>query len=413
MSWFKKINFVLLLFVVFSARGEEPLTIEQAVSEALNANPALKAKEAEVKASKARIGIARSLDDPMVGVEFEDVPIDTVNIKRGMETNYSVIQKFPFPSKLITQGRVAKNSFRAEESNYEWGKVNLVVETEHAFHDLYFIEKSLVINRELRGLWQTLSASEKGRYETGNGGAQNFLKAKVESEKLESEGELLEAKKIEMQARLNVLLGRDIHQPIALAQLPKHNHPFPPYAELEKRVLERHPELKMAQYGVATSKSNLSLARQQTLLPDFQTRFTYGQRYGLQDTWTGEAMITIPFLWGKNRKAIQEAKAMERMAGREKENVQNERLAMLKESYARLESTKRIYDLYTTKILPNATVAVKGVQAGYQTGKVMFIDAIDTAREFQEAKFKTLEAFVDYHEAITHLKLAVGENWER
>ncbi len=405
--------FLIVILAPLQGSAQNALTIEAAVAQALQANPALKAKEAEVQASKARIGIARSLEDPMVGVEFENVPIDTADITRGMQTNYSVIQKFSFPSKLITQGKVAKNSYRAEESVYEWERLNLEVETEHAFHDLYFVEKSFAINRELQGLWQTLAGSEKGRYTTGSESSQNFLKSKVELEKLRTEGELLGAKKAELQARLNILRGMNPNQPILLAELPKHNHSLPAYAELESRVLERHPELKAAQYQVAASKSNLSLTRQQTLLPDLQARFSYGQRYGAQDAWTGEAMITIPFLWGKNRKAIQEAKAMAKIAGREKENLQNEQLAMLKGSYARLESSKRIYDLYATKILPNATVAWQGARSAYQTGKEDFINTIDTAREFQEAKFKTLEAFVDYHRAITHLKLAVGGDWMR
>lgn len=403
--------FFLTILVPSQGGAQTPLTMEEAVSQALKANPGLKAKEAEVQASKAGVGIARSLDDPMVGVEFENVPINTTDVTRGMATNYSVIQKIPFPSKLITRGKAAKRVYQAEKSNYELERLNLIVATEHAFHDLYFIEKSLKINREVQGLWQSLVASEQGRYETGKENSQNFLKARVALEKLQGESELLEAKKIEGQAKLDILRGKNPSEEIILAELSAEDHYFPSYAELEKQVLEKHPELKAAQYNVAASKANLSLAKQETVIPDLQARFSYGERYGAQDTWTAEAMITVPFLWGKNRKGIQEAKAMEKMAKREEESLHNERLAMLQETYARLQSAQKIYHLYQSKILPNATVAFKSAQAGYQTGKLDFINTIDTAREFQEAKFKTLEAFVDYHRAMTHLKLAAGEDF--
>ncbi|OGQ05880.1 MAG: hypothetical protein A2W61_07870 [Deltaproteobacteria bacterium RIFCSPLOWO2_01_44_7] len=405
------ITVCLVILSLSSVAWGETLTIEGAVSQALGENPQLKAKESMLDAAKARIGIARSLEDPMIGVEFYDVPINTTDIKQGMETNYSIIQKIPFPSKLITQGTVAKKMYEAEKSSYEMGRIDIIVQTEHAFHELYFLERSFKINQELQGLFRKLVASEEGRYTTGDKTSQDFLKAKVELDKLQSEAALLEAKKIQAKAMLNILRHRNPGEEINLAELPRHDHPFPSYEEFEKKVLEGHPELKAAQSSVEAQKANLSLARQQAVLPDIQARFTYAQRPNLIDAWTAEGMINIPFFWGKNRKVIKEAQAMKKVAENELLNVQNERLATIKETYARFESSKKSYDLFRGKVLSHATLALKSSEATYETGKEDFLSLIDSARGFKEAKLGTLEAFVEYHKAITHLKLAVGEDF--
>jgi len=407
---FLRLSIILTILVssLGSLRAGE-LTIDEAVSEALQSNPALKAKEASVAAAKAAIGVARSLDDPMAGVQFYDVPINTTDVRQGMETNYSISQTFPFPSKLILQGKIAKKSWLAEKSDYEAKRLEIIVKTEHAFHELYQIEKTLKINQELQGLFANLSASEEGKYTTGDKNSQDFLKSKVELDKLQNESFLLEAKEVGARAMLNILRNRNPGEAVALADLPSHDHPFSSYEEFEKRVLEKHPRLKASQYNLEASKANLTLAKQNNFFPNFQTKFSYAQRFGQQDAWTAEGAITVPFLWGKNRKMLKEARALKKLSEQEYLNVKNERLAHLRQSYAEMESGQKSVDLFQSQIVPHATIAFQSAKAVYESGKGDFLSLIDSARSFKEARLGALDAFVAYHRAMTHLKEAVGE----
>lgn len=399
------------------ARGGEPrgggdlLTIDEAVLQALAENPGLQASEALVQAQKARISIERSLDEPMAGVEFYDVPINTTDITQGMETNYSFVQKFPFPSKLATKSGMAKKKYWAQKNIYENAKISVRVETEHAFHDLYYLERALKINRELQGLFQKLVSSLEAGYATTHEPSQNFLKARVELEKLQSEAAMLEARQVGAQARLNILRHRHPSEPVRLAELPNIAHAVPAYKEFEKRMLTSHPELKASEFSAAAAKSNVTLARQELVLPDFQTRFTYAERYALQDAWTGEVMINIPFLWGKRRKEIQESVAMRRAAERELASVRNDRLAMLGESYANWESSKKSHQIFRGRVLPHAALALQSARSIFETSPNDFLSLIDAARTFKEAKLGELEARVEVHKALTHLKLALGEDF--
>ena len=412
MSFFEKKSFWLVGLILFSPAGpvaaQNVLTIEQAVQEALEANPALKGAGQNVEAAKAQVGAARSLNDPMVGVEFEEVPITTNDITRGTMTNYAITQELPFPSKLITRGKSAKKSYLAQKNSYEAEKIGLIVETKHAYHHLYFFERSLQINRELQGLFQRLAASEQAQYQVADNTSQNFLKARVEVEKLKNEEAWLEAKRIEALAMLNILRNRNPKEEILLGELSK-GHPLPAYDALEKKFFEKNPELKAAQLQTEAFRADASLAKQEAWIPDLEARFAYNQRYGQQDAWTAGAMINIPFLWGKKRKEAKQAKALAQASRHALTNIQNERLAMLEEAYAQFESSSRSKAIFEDKILPQARLALKSSEAAYQTGKGDFLSLIDAARGLKEAKLGALEAQIAYHQAVTDLKGAVGE----
>lgn len=402
-----------ILTAPISVMGEKTLTLDEAVSEALEANPALKAQEAEVGAYQARIGAAKSLDDPMLGVEFYDVPIDTIDVTKGMETNYSVIQKIPFPGKRAARGRIARNEFLAQKSVLEGHRIGLIVKTEHAFHDLYFLKHSETVNAELQGLWKKLVAFEEARYATGRQGSQNLAKAKLELDRLQSEESLLRAREIEAQANLNILRHRSPSEPVRLAPLPEKIHTIPTYPLFEKAVLERHPEITAREYTAASRRAGVSYAKKEASLPDFQTRFAYAKRYGVEDNWTGEMMINIPFFWSKNRKTLEEAKALQKASEWETLSARDRRLAGLKESYAHFESSENIHRLFRSQILPHATVAFRSAQSAYAAGETDFLTLVDTARQLKEAKLGGVEAFVNCHRAFTHLKEAAGFDFSK
>src|SRR5262245_27713578 len=83
------------------------LTLDEAVNEVLAANQDIVAAQSRTEAAKARIPQAKALDDPEVGVMFEDVPFGE-GLKAGEEINYRLAQKLPFPGKRHTRGQAAR-----------------------------------------------------------------------------------------------------------------------------------------------------------------------------------------------------------------------------------------------------------------------------------------------------------------
>src|SRR5262245_15229555 len=105
-----------LLLMALPARAAEILTLEQAIQEVLGANQDVRAAGFRVEAAKARVPQAKGLDDPMVGVTFEDVPFGQ-GITSGEEINYRIEQKLPFPGKRHVRGKAAKFDAEATAEN--------------------------------------------------------------------------------------------------------------------------------------------------------------------------------------------------------------------------------------------------------------------------------------------------------
>ncbi|MBI4223545.1 MAG: TolC family protein, partial [Deltaproteobacteria bacterium] len=319
-------------------------------------------------------------------------------------------QDLPFPTKLAAKSKAAKKNYLAEQNSYEAEKIELTVAVEHSYHQLYLFDRSLGVNRELQGVFQRLAAAEQAKYQTGGNTSQNFLKARVEAEKLKNEEALLKAERVMALAQLNRLRNKNPGEEVFLAGLPS-LHMVPSRDALEEKFFEKNPEVKSAKLRAEAFKTDASLAKQEAWIPDLQARLAYNQRYNQQDAWTAGAMINIPFVWGKKRKEAKEATAMAQAARHALRDVENERLARLEESYARLLSARQSHAIFKEKILPQAQLALKSAESAYQTGQDDFLSLIDAARGFKEATLEALEALVDYHRAVTDLKGAVGEDW--
>lgn len=407
-------NFVIGFLVVAAlispkgVSGKDLLTIEEAVSQALGENRELKASEAEVRAYKAKVGVEASLEDPMFGVEFEDIPLNASNPQSAEEKSYFVVQKIPFPSKLLTRGAAAQKEYLSKKSALGAQQLAIIRETEHAYHRLYLAKQSLKIISELKSLFINLAAGEEAAYLGDQSNATNFLKAKVERDRLRSEEAMLKAQEVETRSQLNILRHRDPGEDYEIGDLINHLHDLPSFDVLKERVLKNHPEITEARKAEEAMLTKASAMAQENFLPDFQTRVAYTDRDRMADAWTLELMMNVPFLWGRNYHGYRESKALAQKSKRAYEAVLEKRLSELKEVYARYESTKKVHKIYQSEVVPNASIAIQSAEAAYQSGGIDFLNMVDTLRLFEEAKLKGIEAKVEYHKAITDLKYAIG-----
>ena len=104
---------------------------------------------------------------------------------------------------------------------------------------------------------------------------------------------------------------------------------------------------------------------------------------------------------------------MKKVAERQMESVRDDQLALLKTSYADWESRKKSHQIFRGRVLPHATLAFQSARSVYETSHGDFMSLIDAARTLKEAKLGALEALVEVHKSITHLKGAIGEDFSR
>lgn len=392
---------VLFLIPTFLWAEETPLSLETAIHEVLK-NPDIQAAGYRTSAAKARISQAKALEDPEVGVQFYDVPIDTIDVKQGMEINYMIEQKIPFPGKRWVKGKVARWDAETTNALSNAQIRNVLLDLKRTYYTLYRLDRSIEVNRENQGLLKQFLGSTETSYATGKIGVDAPLKAQVELSKLENEGLLLEQERTTHLAHLKALLNRSSHGEIRLPSTLKWPHLKKSLEEIRKEAASNRPELVSLRAMEKREKSKLTAARQ-SLIPDFSLGFEYNQRPNQIDAWTGTAQMNLPiFFWGKNRAEIREAKANLKATESEHQSMEIHTVHEIEQAYSAAKTSEKVVSSYEKGLLPQAKTTLESARLSYAANKIDFLTLIDAARTYKDLQ-------MSYYDQQSRLGISFAE----
>ncbi len=410
---FKKTFFigVIVIFCIpLTLRAGDLLTLREAVEKVLSSNPDVQVANLRALAAKNRIPQAKALDDPTVGVMFDDVPIDTANVRRSEEIDYRIEQKIPFPGKRYVRGREARFEAAAVREESRGQVQDVVLDLKTTYYEIFRIERQLTVNRETQGLFRQLLASAEASYATGKTTAEPPLKIQVELSKLQNEEINLDQERTTHLSHLKALLNHATHEDLEIS----HEIRWPSLkADLEQiraMALEARPELKTLEQTRKSNASRLTSARQ-GLIPDFTVGFQYGQRPQAPDTWSGTAMINLPlFFWGKNRGEIGEAKASLKATEAMQRSMRIHTQHEVDQGYSAFRAAEKLVESYRKGILPQAKTNLTAARLAYSANKVDLLTLIDAARTYQELQGAFYENQARVGMTFAELERLVGKD---
>lgn len=409
---YQVIILLVLLLLPFRAVAEDNiLTLDEAVAEVLEANQDVRAAGYRFEAAKARVPQAKALEDPMVGVMFEDVPFGD-GVTAGEEINYRAQQNLPFPGKRYVRGKAARFDARAVEEASRGQIGDVLLDLKRTYYALYRIDRSLDVNRENQRLLRQFLGSAKTWYATGKATADAPLKAQVELSKLKNEEVLLEQQRITHQAHLKAKLNRTDHEDIRLPSKLKWPRLTTDLEEVKAMALESRPEIKGVEAMQKRDKAKVTSAKL-GLLPDFSLGVEYNQRPNRQDAWTGTAMINIPlFPWGSHWGEIKETKAMLKATEAERQSIKIHTRHEIDQAYSAVKAAERLAASYRKGILPQAKTTLEAARVAYASQKVDFLTLIDAARTYKDLQMSFYENQAMLGTTFAELERLVGRNLE-
>ena len=411
--FFKKslVSFIIIL-LSFSANAQgDVLTLEEAIQEVIAANPDIQAAQYRTTAAKARIPQAKALEDPMVGVMFEDVPFGD-NVTQGEEINYRIQQNLPFPGKRHIRGKAARFDAAAvsEESR---GRIrDVLLDLKKTYYEIYRLDRSIGVNRENQRLLRQLLGSAETSYATGQTTATSPLQAQVELSKLKNEEILLDQERITHLSHLKAILNRPNHEEVRIASQIRWPKLKASLEEVREMALETRPELKSLEAMQKRDKAKVTEAKQ-SLIPDFSLGFEYNQRPNREDAWTGTAMINLPiFFWGKNRGMINEAKASLKATEAEAQSIKAHTRHEIDQAYSAVKAAEKLIASYQRGILPQARTNIEAARVAYASKKVEFLTLIDAARTYKDLQMSFYENQARLGISFAELERLIGTNLE-
>jgi outer membrane protein TolC len=413
-------GFVILVFFGSVSLHSEDLveariTLDELVQEALQENLQIQAAKKNWEAALQKIPQAQAMPDPILSYSHFGQSIET---RLGPQRNkISVSQLFPFFGKLGLKGEIANQNSSVVEQQYHSVMADVMLKVKEAYFSLYLIDRSIRIGQEEQDVFRRLSRIAIKRYETGQTGQQDALKAQLEISKVTEKLLSLHQIRKVILAELNFLLNRRADSPIGETEeisMPERKLSL---EELVGWAREYRPELRRANSVIQKNRESLKLAKKD-YYPDFRIMLDYvdigaGTTDHPEDgrnAWMASVGVNIP-LWRKKLRAA-EAEAVIRLEASEEvyANLENETLSRISALYFELETAKQQVELYKNTLLPQAEQALKASEIGYLAGNVDFLNLLDSERMVLMIKNGYFRIFSEFGKSLSRMERLVGKD---
>ncbi len=387
------------------------LQLTELLQEALANNPELLSARHRWEAAQEEIPQARSLEDPQLSITQWAIP-PNFNIGDADETWYGIGQSFPFPGKLSLKGQIAGKASMTAEQDYQAKVREVTARVKAAYYQLFMIQKSIDLHLEHQTLLEEFIQIADQKYAVGQASQQDLLKAQVELSKLHNSLLVLEQEEASARAGINSLLNR---LPVtALGRV--EDLAYRPFSftldGVTRQALQERPELKAAGLMIQKSEQTRALARK-NYLPDFMVEVSYWDVHTGPNQWMAVGKINLPWIFkGKYDARIRQTVAEEAQARADQTAIHNQTLFELRDLFTKVKTAEQLVGVYQRGVLPQAEQSLEAARIGYQTGRVDFLNLIDSERTLLDFQLEYFGALVQFWQSVTQLERTVGQELE-
>lgn len=387
-----------------------PLSLREALDEALRANPTLIALKRQFEAARHRPDQARAFAAPTFEAQIWQWPIDTLNPADTDMYMFTVGQDIPGRGKRGLRAAVAEKDSALAENDIAVRAREVVDQVRRAYAELFLNRKAIEIHHDNVDLMRQFADISSVKYAAGRISQGDVLKAVVELSMLQDGLVQLHERADRAEARLNTLLDRDPGAPIGPLAEPRERVLLPPPAELQRLALERQPELRGAALAVERAEAALAVAMRDDQ-PDFVVTGGYMLMPGRTDAWTASLGVTWPAApWARDRPDARKAEAAAEIdaARAQQRAARNAVEYAVQDAYIRVKAAERRAALLRTSVVPQSAQALEVARAAYQTDRVDFLALIDSQRGLLDVRLEYYRALSDLEQALADLERAVG-----
>ena len=411
------VTVVLLGFTSVATADEKEivssLTVEQLVGDAMRENPQLKSMRAKWEAMKERPAQERTLPNPMLTYSGMDM-IDGGTWPDTQEKRIMLQQEFPRFGKLGLKGKVAEKDAESMQREYEGMQREVIMMVKESYFDLYATQRALSITRAEEDVLKQMQKIAEAKYGVGEITQQDVLKAQAEISMLKARILELEQQQTVLKAKLNQLLNRRADSSLGLA-VTEPQREFEFQADQLFGLAEKNrPEIKQARAQIERSQRERDLMKKE-FLPDYRLGVEYrnvGVDWSNFSRSDDMVMFTIgidlPIWQTKYRAGVREANKMIESTQAALEAAETQTSYDVQDASFKLLTARRSLDLYKSALVPQAEARFDASEAGYRTGKVDFLDLLESERFLLNARVMAVMAEGNVGMQLARLERAVG-----
>lgn len=405
---------VLVLIFSYFAFSQ---TLDDYINLALENNPELKSYKFQVDALERRIKQVGTPSDPMLMLGVANLPTN-LSFAMDMMTmkEIGIKQMLMYPGKYSLMSKMAQKDYEIAREVYELKRIEMIAEIKMLYFEIYYMTRAIEITKRSIDLLRDFVKITSTRFATGQGIQQDVLKAQVELSKMTDELIRMERKRKDLIARFNALLYRKPMDSVYVPEELKLVEFSLAYNEIERIAFENNPMVIAMRKMVEKDRFMNEFARKE-LIPDFEIRFSYGQRSAIEptgvkalDMLSFSIGLNLPvFFWRKQNLKVEETAIAIMQSEAKLLSVRNEISRMIQEALNEIEEKAKLIDLYKNGLIPQATQNLNIGLVGYQVGKIDFMTLVDNFMSLYKYQIQYEKVFSEYHSKLAEIEKLIGK----
>lgn len=384
-----------------------PLTLEQALAEAIRRNAQLKANGWEIRAREATVRQAGLLLNPELSFEIEEFAgTGSLSGFQESEIKGGISQRIELGGDRHARRSVASRERDLAAWDYEAVLLDLSNRTTKAFFSLLAAQERVRLADSLLVLAAEFARTVQERSDAGKVSPLEAMRAGVARSTAGIE-------QVQAARELNAARTRLAAQWSDTS--PTFDHVEGPFEEVLPvpsfeavvAVIERNPDVARWATEMDLRRADLRLARAQRVPDPVLTAGPSWFRHSGEAALTAGVSVPLP-LFDRNQGDIESARARIEQGEALRQAVFVEEQSLLAATYNRLAAIFNEVTTLRRNILPAARENFEATREGYREGKFDLITVLDAQRTLFEATNQYVDALETYHASRADIERLIG-----
>jgi len=387
------------------------LTVNEAVAEALESNPAIRTAVRRLSLARMKTATARSLDDPMFMARDWSTPLRKPWDLNQAQAMFMLQQTFLSKDKRNARAKIAGDDAEVAASELESLRQEVAVEVRKASADLMRNADEMKLHDRQTALLKEALDAALAEYTTGKVAQADVLRAQMALTRLNEHLIELDEERETARAQLNALRGRKPDEALEIEGVYASQIALPSMEELERTAIENRPELAALRKQILKSKDQGQLTRLGAK-PDFTVALGYmlmptGSAF--RNAYMAEFSMNLPSLNRERHEGeATQADAETEVSQAELEARTSSVFLEIRQAEIEVFSSQKRVKLYRDTLLPQAEGLFKASAAGYQNNRGEFSNLIDSQNLLLDLEAAFYKASAATDTGVAELERAIG-----
>ncbi|MCC6485052.1 MAG: TolC family protein [Armatimonadetes bacterium] len=396
---------VALLSTCSAAQSaDKRLSLEEAVSKALDNNPVVSAVRAAVGSAEFGARSARALSNPTVHFT------PALTSPGGSDEELSVQQPLEINGTRSARSASARAVADGIQAVGATELLDLVLQTETAYFELHRAREQLQLAEDLLSITEESHRLVDRQVEEGARPGIDRMQTSLEVSRAKQQLVTAQRQERIASATLNLALGQTPTSPLPLLIPPTPQSPDTRTEALVARALAQRPEIAAARARHSESLSQARLIRAEGR-PDLTPQFRADSvtRGGFQNAGVGISVSIPIFDYGSRRDRLKEARAE---ASAEKARITSEEnnvRADVERAIDRLDAAREALKQFHSGVLDQSRRLLEASRTGFQLGQTNVLNLLEAQRSYRLIQSDYINALVDGAIAQAELKRAAAD----